>query len=106
MASSTAVAATALILAGLGGASAQTFVVQDDYGPPPYAVAPAPVYPAYPAYPGYSAPVIVVPVPHVYVSPAPMYAAPIVAPSPYWGGPVAPVPRPGWTTDVGYPDGW
>jgi len=100
MALRTAVAAAALIFAGIGSASAQTFVVEDAYGPPAYgppayAVAPAPIYPA---------PVIVAPAPNVYVSPAPMYAAPVIAPPPYWGGVVVTAPLPGWTAGGGYSD--
>ena len=52
-----ALAAGALILAGMGAASAQTVVVEQGYAPPAYAVAPAPVYvgPAYvaPAMPAH-----------------------------------------------------
>jgi len=96
MALRTAVAATALILAGIGSASAQTFVVDDaygSYGAPAYGFVPGPVYPA---------PVVVVP--RVYVIPQPLYAVPPIAP-PYWGGGggVVAAPQP-WTTGVGYPE--
>jgi hypothetical protein len=85
-----AVAAAALTLAGIGGASAQTFIVEDAYGPQAYAVAPARVY---------RPPVIVAPAPRVVVSPGPVYAAP----RPYWGGVVVTAPSP-WTPGVVYSD--
>ena len=135
MASRTVVAATALILAGIGSASAQTFVVDDaygsygspaygSYGPPAYGSYGPPAYGSYgpPAYGSYGSygpprppglipggpvyPAQVVVVPRVYVIPQPLYAAPPIAP-PYWGGGggVVIAPRPGWTTGVAYP-GW
>jgi hypothetical protein len=58
-----ALATGALILAGTGAAAAQTVIVEPGYGPPGYAVAPAPVYVAPPA--------------PVYVAPAPAYVAPV-----------------------------
>ena len=87
-----ALAAGALILAGLGTASAQAVIVQGGYGvpygygPPAYVIAPAPFY-AVPVGP-----------PAVYVAPAPTYVAP-VAPIHRWHRDV--VVAPGWDTGPG-----
>ncbi len=57
-----ATATSALTLAGVGGASAQSYVVEDAYAPPVYEVAPPAVVTAAP----------------VYVAPAPFYDAAVI----------------------------
>ena len=74
--------AGALILAGMGVASAQTVIVEPGYGPPAYVVAPAPVYP--------------VPAP-AYVAPAPTYVAPVRP----WHRHVVIESRPAWDAAPG-----
>jgi hypothetical protein len=66
-----ALAAGAVTLAGIGGASAQALVIEGPYAGPVYEVAPAPYY-------DYAAPVVVAPAPRVYAAP-PAYVAPPAA---------------------------
>jgi len=79
-----ALASGALILAGLGAASAQTVVIEQGYAPPAYAVAPGPVY-------------------GVPVAPAPTYVAPraYVAPARPWHRHVVIESRPAWEAAPG-----
>ncbi len=82
-------AAGAVILAGMGTATAQTVIVGGGWGPPAFVVAPPPVF-AVPVVPG-----------PVFVAPAPAFAAPVV-PAPRWHRRVIVTETNGWGVDPGF----